>query len=146
MRQHVFNCAIKFRQLHEAAAICINIYLNVQSIPLFVCFFVLAPVPLLLLHHNWTKLDASPPKKCIKNISKYIQDMSMISKTNKKYQADAGRARPGPSPGPRGTSWIYLDISLVYFLGGLGSTFCNVNVPGTHSIHYMRDGISYIGM
>ena len=37
-----------------------------------------------------SKLDPSPPKK-------YIQDISKISKVNTKYQAAAGPARPKPS-------------------------------------------------
>ena len=53
----------------------------------------------LLLHQNRTK--NIPQQKHIKNISKYIQDVSKMSKINTKYQAAAGPARPGPSPGPR---------------------------------------------
>ena len=52
-----------------------------------------------LLHQNWTPLR---PKEYTTNISKYIQDISKTPKINTKYQAAAGPARPGPSPGPRG--------------------------------------------
>ena len=44
------------------------------------------------------------PKKNTKNISKYIQDISKISKINTKYQAAAGPARPKPGTA-HGPAW-----------------------------------------
>ena len=49
-------------------------------------------------------------QKYAKKKSKYIQDISQISKINKKYQAAAGPARSGPSPGPRMYTVFILDI------------------------------------
>ena len=41
------------------------------------------------------------PQSAQKNIPKIYPNISKISKLNTKYQAAAGPARPGPSPGPR---------------------------------------------
>ena len=83
----------------------------------------------------------SPPNEIgpQKNISKYIQDISKIFKINTKYQAAAGPARPGPSPGPRGPGppgragarlvfgiswciWIYLNIC--WYMFGIFFVYC----------------------